>query len=314
MKNLVSVRGEWSTTLTGENHLGWNPNDDFIAFAFGDFNSKTIELGTDQCVYRTSDGDRYNSNLSPQLTDITADAPSGNGQYFFGSYHKTKVFDINFAFDNLQESGLKKLKQAFDGKEIKQLCFSEDCTYGSQNTAEFYKIYNAKVTGQPTIKAVCFDEPYEEIQGEQTIIKIRKIYKGEGTVQFTAYWPYAFQAINPTQLNTQTSNTGSQPYFNITNQGDVPTGFVFTSTVDGVKKVTLTKGSTKLAEIEVNNNNNIRYWDSKTGIVKDSSGTIYYSGCGVFEFPVKEQVTVTVTGPSQHNVSQYIGTYTNWYY
>lgn len=291
------------------NALGWGPGDDFIAFAFGDFNSKGIDPNTEGCVYRTSDGDRYNINLSPQLTDITAEVPGGDGQYFFGTQHKTKVFDVSFAFDNLIEEDLRKLKQAFDGKEVKQLCFAEDCTFSTNY--KNYKIYNAKVTGQPTIKAVCFDESHEVTQDDQTITEIRKVYKGEGTVQFTAYWPYAFETVSPTQPSSQISNGANSPSFRMMNSGDVPTSFVFSSKIDGVNKITLTKGSTVLAEIAAND---IRYWDSKTGIVKDSNGIIYYSGCGIFEIPVGDTVTVTVAGPTSYSSGDYTGTYYKWYY
>jgi hypothetical protein len=48
---------------------------------------------------------------------------------------------------------------------------------------EPYKVYTVKVTGMPTIKAI----PFEEISNGKKV----KIYKGEGSVTFTAYWPYA---------------------------------------------------------------------------------------------------------------------------
>lgn len=293
------------------NTLGWDSSDDFIAFAFGDFNSKKIDPNTEGRIYRTSDGDRYNINLSPQLTDITAEVPGGDGQYFFGTQHKTKVFDVSFAFDNLTEGDLRKLKQAFDGKEVKQLCFAEDCTFST--SYKNYKIYNAKVTGQPVIKAVCFDESHEVIQGDQTTTEIRKIYKGEGTVQFTAYWPYAFETASPAQPSSRIGNGANQPSFTMTNSGDVPTSFVFSSKINGVTKITLTKGTTTPALVEIAANN-IRYWDSKTGIVKDSNGVIYYSGCGVFEIPSGDTVKVTITGPESYSSGDYTGTYYNWYY
>jgi hypothetical protein len=41
------------------------------------------------------------------------------------------------------------------------------------------------VTGTPNINYICFEE------FDTTIQKIVKIYKGEGTIQFTVYYPYA---------------------------------------------------------------------------------------------------------------------------
>jgi hypothetical protein len=82
--------------------LGWNGGDDFLHFAFGDFNSKNFASGG--IIYRTSDSNRYNINLAPPMRDITAEVPSGDGQYYFGTFHQPKVFDISFAFDNLNDA------------------------------------------------------------------------------------------------------------------------------------------------------------------------------------------------------------------
>jgi hypothetical protein len=92
--------------------MAWTRADDFIAFSFGDFDSK--EIG----IYRIIN-DRHNIELAPPMQDITADVPGGDGQYYFGTFHKPKVFNIDFAFDNLTESGLVTLKKAFHGKELK---------------------------------------------------------------------------------------------------------------------------------------------------------------------------------------------------
>ena len=75
-------------------------------------------------------------NLVPPMQDKTADVPGGDGQYYFGTYHKPKVFDISFAFDCLTQEGLRKLKNIFAGKEMRELVFSEEPD----------KVYMAKVT------------------------------------------------------------------------------------------------------------------------------------------------------------------------
>jgi hypothetical protein len=77
------------------NNINWTEGDDFLAFAFGDF------VSSNAGIIRTSDGDRYNINLVPPMQDKTADVPGGDGQYYFGTTHKPKVFSISFAFDNL---------------------------------------------------------------------------------------------------------------------------------------------------------------------------------------------------------------------
>jgi phage-related protein len=78
---------------------------DYIAFSFNGKHSYD-----DFGIIRTSDGDRYNENLSPALTDKTAEIPGGDGMYFFGSTHKQRDFSINFAFDNMSESTFREMK------------------------------------------------------------------------------------------------------------------------------------------------------------------------------------------------------------
>ena len=143
---------------------------DFLGFSFNGKHS-----WDDFNLIRTSDGDRYNINLGPQSQDKTAENTGGDGMYFFGSNHKQKVFDIKFAFEELDDVKLREMKRWLSGKEVGDLWFDE----------EPYKVYSAKVTGQPNIKIIPFDS-YDE-NGE----KIGRVYKGDGSIQFTCYWPYA---------------------------------------------------------------------------------------------------------------------------
>lgn len=242
--------------------LGWNSGDDFLHFAFGDFNSKNFASGG--VIYRTSDSDRYNINLAPPMRDITAEVPSGDGQYYFGTFHQPKVFDISFAFNNLNDAQVRVLKKAFSGKELRELAFSESCTYGDSGITDA-RIYMAKVTNQPSIKTIAFDDANGN-----------KIYKGEGTVQFTAYWPYA-RGKNPASG---------------TNTGDIPTYFTW-SNATGASSVTV-DGNTI-------SGTGITYWDSRTGIVKSGVTTIPYTGNGV--------ATISVNGDIPTGVTCY-----NWYY
>lgn len=137
---------------------------DFIAFTFNGKHSYE-----DFGIIRTSDGDRYNDNLAPTMTDKTAEVPGGDGIYYFGTTHKQKDFNISFAFDHMTEQKYREMRQWLNGKEMGDLWFAEAP----------YKVYTVKVTGNPTMKTICFDEDGE------------RIYKGEGSVTFTAYWPYA---------------------------------------------------------------------------------------------------------------------------
>ena len=138
---------------------------DFLAFSFNGKHS-----WDDFHIYRTSDGDRYNENLTPTLTDKTAEVPGGDGMYYFGTTHKQRDFNISFAFDSLNEVQLKELKKWLNGKEMGDLWFQEAP----------YKVWTAKPAGNSSIKYI----PFDDENGQ-------RVYKGEGTVQFVAYWPYA---------------------------------------------------------------------------------------------------------------------------
>lgn len=144
--------------------LGSSKKDnDFIGFTFGDHHSS--EFG----IVRTSNGSRFDENLLPTIQDKTVQVPGGDGTYYFGSYYTQRQFSIQIAFDSLTEDGLRKLKQWLGDKKIKDLIFDEVP----------YKAYRAKVTGSATIKHLCFAEDGA------------RVYKGEGTIQFTCYEPFA---------------------------------------------------------------------------------------------------------------------------
>ena len=276
------------------NSLGWTESDDFIAFAFGDFNSKAfyIKNPTEEPanyikggIIRTSDGDRYNINLVPPMNDKTADVPGGDGQYYFGTCHKPKVFDISFAFDDLTKDGLRKLKQTFAGKEMREFVLSEESD----------KVYMVKVTSQPNIKALCFGDGEEEI------------YKGEGSVQFTAYWPYGrdkttTEIKEEDKKDTETTTT----ILFLTNIGDIPAHFIFSDESD------LKVSKIKFGSIEISGKD-ITYWDSKTGIVKSGDQIIPYTGDGLYQIPV-DGVNVEITHKSTTDASSAKFEYYNWYY
>ena len=78
------------------------------------------------------------------------------------------------AFDSLTEAEYRRLRQHFGDKGIHELIFDE----------RPYKVYTAKVTGTPQLKTICFD-------GEDKDGNPCRIYKGEGTLTFTAYYPFA---------------------------------------------------------------------------------------------------------------------------
>lgn len=138
--------------------------DDFVGFSFGGVHSSTLG------IIRTSEGSRYNQNLFPNAQDKTVQVPDGEGTYYFGSQYTQKPFSISIAFDSLTEVLFRKLIDTFGTKELKQLIFDEVP----------YKYYMAKSTGIPQLKYICFDDENEQ-----------RVYKGEGTLDFIAYFPFA---------------------------------------------------------------------------------------------------------------------------
>ena len=139
-------------------------SSDYIGFTFNGVHSDTLG------IKRTSEGSRFNENLLPTVQDKTAQVPGGDGMYHFGSYYTQRQFNISYAFDALTEEQLARIRALLGDKKIHELIFDEVP----------YKVYQAKVTGSASIKHIPFAE------GETN-----RIYKGEGSIQFTAYDPYA---------------------------------------------------------------------------------------------------------------------------
>ena len=140
---------------------------DFLGFTFNGTHS-LYDLG----VIRTINS-RINDTISPQITDKTATDDAQDGDLYFGTVNKIKTFTIDFAFDNLSEVSLRRLRTFCAYKQESDLIFDE-CPY---------KAYTAKITGTPTLKYLAFDDV-----GSGTL---KRIYKGEGSIQFTCYYPYA---------------------------------------------------------------------------------------------------------------------------
>lgn len=168
---------------------------DFIGFTWDGMSMSRLGIA------RTSGGNRYNENLLPTMQDKTTQIPGADGTYYFNSFYTQKPFSISFAFDHLTEKGLRQLKQLFGDKGIHRLSFDE----------QPYKEYMVKVTGQPQLKYIPFDDEAGAKRGknvqttaiysaeELSFAKIQnssnstpeRIYKGEGTLTLTAFTPYA---------------------------------------------------------------------------------------------------------------------------
>lgn len=283
--------------------MAWTEQDDFIAFSFGDFNTKNYN-GSNKSFIRTSDGDRYNQHLTPQLKDKTAEVPGGDGQYYFGTDYGPKVFDVSFAFQGLTKAEIQGIKKRFSGKEIKELCFAEESD----------RIYMAKVTSQPSIKMLAFGDGGNER------------YNGEGTVQFTAYWPYARDPKISNEIPTREPEGGKYK-----NNGDIPAPFIFTFAKAGgianssKEQVIITIGDLNITikaagstTATVNGAPTTTYthyenikWDSKTGIVSTLVGgvdtPIPYTGNSLGGIAVGETQNITIKHQegSTNNIGDY---------
>jgi hypothetical protein len=135
----------------------------FIGFTFDGIHSS--QLG----IFRTSNSDRYEIDLTPKMADITTDLQTATGLYYWGTSYGSREFSISYAFFGMTEKQLGQIKEVFGGKKIAPLIFDE----------EPYKVWSAKVTGSATAKHVCFSN------------KGVRFYAGTGELQFTTYHPYA---------------------------------------------------------------------------------------------------------------------------
>lgn len=161
MKNNVILYDNYGSVIANGVNYEWR--GDFLGFTIG--NTHSSELG----IVRVSDGSRYKEDYIPNFNDVTATVPGKDGAYYFGSNYTQRTFTIKFAFDNLTDSQLRKLRQILGKKEPQDLIFDETP----------YKVYTVKANGQPNLSYVGFDD--EE----------SRVYKGEGEVNFIAYYPFA---------------------------------------------------------------------------------------------------------------------------
>ena len=148
--------------------MGTGLSGDFIGFSLDGKHSSSLG------IVRVSDGSRYNENLLPTMADKTTQVGGADETYYFGTDYTQKLFTISIAFDDMTEEQYRELKRLCASKKLMRLVFDEAP----------YKYYMVKMTGNPTLKYVGFDGYNED--GE-----IERVYKGEGSLTLTAYYPYA---------------------------------------------------------------------------------------------------------------------------
>ena len=256
---------------------------DFLGFTFktGDRTYTSKQLG----FIRTSDGDRYNETI-PEIEDKTVEIPGLDGAYFYGSNFKNRQFSIKIAFERMTEDQFRLFKQVFGYKHIGELifdeapykkylvkvasapelefvCFDEKKKTASETSVAAGLINNTRIPYTVIVHNEETDEDEEQTRYglERSNIypwvysnKTERIYKGEGTIEFVAYYPFAksvFKELGTENENADwapgskmvkslstpvlydtlvldepvegaTANTGTMKVYNA---GDVPTGF-----------------------------------------------------------------------------------------
>lgn len=142
---------------------GTQNSTDFTGFWFNGTHSSLYN------IIRVSGGSRYQENLLPSISDQTVQVPGRDGTYYFGTYYTQRTFSISFAFDSLTEQKFRNMRKWLNSKQMGLLTFDETP----------YKSYQVKISDSGNIQYICFGETGKE-----------RIYKGEGTIQFIAYFPF----------------------------------------------------------------------------------------------------------------------------
>ncbi len=164
---------------------------DFVGFSFDGVHSSELN------ILRVSDSDRYTEDLFPQINDLTLDIPMQDGTPFYGTHFQQREIPINIAFDSVTEEQYRNIRRLFGKKAICPLIFDE----------RPYKVYMAKVSEPIQLETICFDErDYNwvehsaedgyipgSINHKEFLDTRRRIYKGEGSINFICYYPFAHQ-------------------------------------------------------------------------------------------------------------------------
>ena len=173
----------------------------FLGFTYNGRHSS--ELG----IVRINTGNRAEMPLSPSFKDSTAEVPGGKGLYYFNTQIQQRQFTINFAYDDLTEEDVRELREWLNPLEQGELIFDE----------EPYKVYTVKPNTQPKLSYLVFDREITtetfKLYEPSTVKSSGRLYKGEGAIGLTAYYPYAkapskeLSYYNP---NTKEGGFGSQ--------------------------------------------------------------------------------------------------------
>ena len=324
---------------------------DFIGFEFAGKHSS--DLG----IIRTSDGDRFSEQLTPEIKDITVEVPGMHGEYFFGSTYGNRTFEVQIAYDHLTEEQFREMRKLYGIRNVDTLIFDE----------RPYKKYLAKIESPIELSYICFDEPKRKIVGEnendkrygvrvinripitETIVDedtqeeieietgeyevqreriypyereegTERIYKGEGSISFVCYFPFAKSVYKQIPISEEESDwvissglltaaeyatidkyNNETGIINVYNAGDVPTGFRLYIPFDAgaestLEPITLTYKNISNAETaNILSIEAITKKDNDVGILIDTNNGLIVG--------VNSQPTINQNGNAQYSTS-----------
>ena len=324
---------------------------DFIGFEFAGKHSS--DLG----IIRTSDGDRFSEQLTPEIKDITVEVPGMHGEYFFGSTYGNRTFEVQIAYDHLTEEQFREMRKLYGRRNMGELIFDE----------RPYKKYLAKIESPIELSYICFDEPKRKIVGindndkrygvrvvdripitetvvdedtqEETEIETgeyeiqreriypyeleegtERIYKGDGSISFVCYFPFAKSVYKQIPISEEESDwvissgllttaeyatidkyDNETGIINVYNAGDVPTGFRLYIPFDAgaestLEPITLTYKNILGAQMaDILSIEAITKKDNDVGILIDTNNGLIVG--------VNSQPTINQNGNAQYSTS-----------
>lgn len=224
--------------------------DAFIAFTL-DGKDSLSKFG----VYRVSDGKRYNWNLLPTMKDNTTTIQSNDGLILRDSYFTQRQIQIKIAYDHMTEEQLRNLRQALGAangqRKYHDLILAEHSD----------RVWHVQVSGKPQLNYICFNDETEYYP--------TRIYKGEGTLTFITYDPFAYD-LNETEYTYQSGGTNTYTY-----NGTAPAPFVLSTAFTDSDEVQEHFGYPffNYTGEEISNG----LWDSETGLVYQTNSEFAYS-------------------------------------
>lgn len=204
------------------NKTGLNGEEDFLGFSFNNRHSSEFR------IVRTSKSNRYNEEIVAAGKETTIDIPGSDGALFISKKKQKKTWTVDFAFDDVYLKDIEAMRNWLSCKVEAPFRFDEDrkeepfyvkANNGDNDYQEPLKLGEFKlsngdvyrgqyhmvvVTGTPKLNYLGFEGDDGEI-----------IYKGDGSVQFTAYditrWGGSF-----------TRNYSADAEVSFNNEGDLP--------------------------------------------------------------------------------------------